>query len=85
MRKYYHKGGGSLKAIQHLYIALICALLLGNCNGYIALWQDTDPQPLQVYPYRVEMLPEADQQALNRGIPIAGFQELNQLLEDYLS
>ena len=31
------------------------------------------------------MLPPADRQALENGIPISGEQELQQLLEDYLS
>ena len=74
-----------MKGVRFFYIALICAYLLGNYNGYVALWQGTNAQPLKVFPYRIEMLPDADQQKLSRGIAVSDAQELNQLLEDYLS
>ena len=69
---------------QLTYIVLL-TFLLGSSNGYVALWKSGDPQPLQVYPYRTEMFPEADQQALERGILIESTQELDRMLEDYLS
>ena len=59
--------------------------MLGIHDGYIALWKGSSAQPLQVFPVRVRMLPPADRQALENGIPISGEQELQQLLEDYLS
>ena len=74
-----------MKAIRYLYLTLIFAFLLGNCDGYIALWRDTNTTPVRIFPYRIEMLPESDQQALERGIPITDEQELIRLLEDYLS
>ena len=57
---------------------------LGIHNGYIALWKDGADQP-QIFPYRVEMLPEADQNRLRQGIYIQNRQELLRLMEDYLS
>ena len=64
-------------------IALI--FLLGTHNGYIALWKEESPQPIKVFPYRVEMLPLADQKALEKGIRIDSDRLLAAYLEDYLS
>lgn len=58
---------------------------MGISDGYIALWKDGNAQPLRVFPYRAELLPIADQQALERGIHMTNESELMQLLEDYLS
>lgn len=38
-----------------------------------------------MFPYRAELLPPADQKALQRGIHIYNEEALNRLLEDYLS
>lgn len=72
------------KTVQQ-YLTLIFLFILGNHNGYIALWKTTDPQPVQIFPYSVSTLPPADQQALEKGIPIASIEQLHRLLEDYLS
>jgi hypothetical protein len=40
---------------------------------------------MEVFPYRAEMLPAADRQALEKGIRIESEDELARLLEDYLS
>ena len=71
--------------MRYLYFTLLFGFLLGISDGYIALWKDGNPKPLQVFPYRAEYLPSADQQALEKGIHINNKQELKQLLEDYLS
>lgn len=60
-------------------------LLLGIHNGCIALLEDGNPEPLQVYPCRASMLPEADQHRLSSGIRIENESRLHRLLEDYLS
>ncbi len=67
-----------------VYLALIFGFLVGIQDGYIALWTDGCQKP-QVFPYRAEMLPRADQQRLKEGIRIEDGSELAQLLEDYLS
>ena len=67
------------------YLALFFAFLLGNYNGYIALWKDGESKPLRVYPYSVVSLPSADQKLLQTGIPIRSQEQLQMLLEDYLS
>ncbi|MDD5954543.1 MAG: hypothetical protein PUD38_05000 [Firmicutes bacterium] len=68
-----------------MYFTLIFGFLLGVSDGYIALWKDGNAQPLRVFPYRAELLPVADRQALERGIPLTDESELMRLLEDYLS
>lgn len=74
-----------MKKIRYLMAALAFSFLLGAHNGYIALWMGEDPEPVRVFPYRISALPEADQHALERGIPISTQQELTKRLEDYLS
>ena len=66
------------------YLAVL-GFLLGVRGGYIALWKDGDPEPEEIFPYRAEMLPEADRKALEQGIPIASSKDLQELLQDYLS
>lgn len=66
-------------------LLLLCSFLLGIHKGYIALWQDKDPDPTAIYPYRAEYLPPEDYQALQDGIRINSKRDLNYLLEDYLS
>ena len=74
-----------MKGIQKISLTLFIGFLLGISDGYITLWKDSGGYPLQVFPYRAEMLPPADQQALEKGIYITGKQDLARLLEDYLS
>ena len=74
-----------MKLSNYLYLALTAAFLLGNHNGFVALWKDSAPEPLAVFPYRIESLPPYDQQRLNRGIRIGSEEELHALLEDFLS
>ena len=74
-----------MKKLRYLYLTLIFGFLLGISDGYIALWKDGNADPLQVFPYKAENLPIADQQALEKGIHLESKRELIQLLEDYLS
>lgn len=74
-----------IKKRAQVYIALFFGFLLGVQNGFIALWKDGSPEPIQVFPYRAASLPIADQQALENGIRIDSGTDLAQLLEDYLS
>lgn len=64
---------------------ILLGFVLGCHQGRIALWKDTNPNPVRVFPYPVTSLPHADQQLLMDGIPIADETELARLLEDYLS
>jgi len=59
--------------------------LLGSFRGYVALWDEDDPDPKHIFPCPVASLPEADQKALEEGVYARSEMELNILLEDYLS
>lgn len=74
-----------MKKIRVLSVLVILCCYLGLHGGYLALWNSADAQPLQVFPYRAEGYPEADQKALRHGIPITSREELARLLEDYFS
>lgn len=67
------------------YLALVWAFLIGNYNGYIALWTNVGEKPAKVFPYSVASLPPADQARVNAGIRVDSEADLRQLLEDYLS
>ncbi len=64
---------------------LLAMFLLGNHKGYLALWKEGRPEPWQIFPVKVETLPEADQQSLAQGVSARSDLELAQLLEDFLS
>ena len=74
-----------MKKYWYLHLCLIFGFLLGVHNGYIALWQEGEQEPVKVFPYMAHMLPQQDQQRLENGIPISDERHLYQLLEDYLS
>ena len=60
-------------------------LVLGCWKGYLAVFREGQPEPWQIYPTRVISLPQADQEALEKGIIVRSDRKLQQLLEDYLS
>ena len=70
---------------RQLCTALMLGFLLGSYKGYLALWEDEDPEPRQIYPLPLASLPQADQDALEQGIHVRNQKALNRLLEDYLS
>jgi hypothetical protein len=65
--------------------ALMAVYLLGVHEGKIALWSGDDPQPIQVFPYRVSMLPKKERKMLQEGIRVETLEELYALAEAYLS
>jgi len=72
--------------IRHKWILpLMLCFLLGIQDGYIALWKDGVKEPVEVFPFRAEMLPVADQKALAKGIQIESADQFARLMEDYLS
>lgn len=74
------------KVLRKLFVQLLTAgLVLGSFRGYVALFDKGKAEPRMVYPYVTAALPQADQEALEAGIPIASEEELRRLLEDYLS
>ena len=66
-------------------VMILAGLILGSYQGRLALWMDASPLPIRIYPRSVSMLPVADQQKLEYGIPIENGSKLHRLLEDYLS
>ncbi len=66
-------------------LLLVAGFTLGVFRGYVALWKDGSEEPSQIYPCPVSALPEEDQQTLTRGIHARSRQELDLMLEDYLS
>lgn len=70
---------------QFLCLALLSVYLLGIHDGKIALWSGDDPEPARVFPYSVSALPEEARKALEQGIAINSMEDLNRLMEAYLS
>ena len=64
---------------------LVLYLLLGSWKGYVALFDKNSQEPRQIFPCPVDSLPEPDQKALEKKIPIRNERDLQQALEDYLS
>lgn len=80
------KRGLSMKQRRRLWAGLLTlGLLLGIHEGYIAIWRDGEADPLQVFPYRAELLPEQEQRMLAEGIYIRDERHLHSLLDEYLS
>ena len=75
----------TIKAKQFLSMGLLFGFLLGVQNGYVALWKDGNPEPVRVFPYLAENLPDPDRQALEQGIHLDNKLQLIRLIEDYLS
>ena len=68
-----------------LSVALLLYVVLGTWKGYVALFNQGAEEPRQIFPYTVASLPQADQEALEKGIIVRNDRDLQQLLEDYLS
>ena len=64
---------------------VLLGFILGIHEGRVALWKDNQKNPMKVFPYQASMLPEADQQRLEKGIHVDSLSELYKLIEDYLS
>lgn len=70
---------------QLICISLLLGLILGSYKGYVALYESGSEEPRQIFPYQVSTLPPADQSALEEGIRVRDQEELNRLMEDFLS
>ncbi|MBQ2854651.1 MAG: hypothetical protein IJE81_04160 [Oscillospiraceae bacterium] len=66
-------------------ILLAAMFVLGSHKGYLALWKEDRPEPFQIFPVKISLLPEEDQAALEKGIRARSEIELSSLLEDFLS
>lgn len=63
----------------------LLGMVLGAWQGRVALFSADRPEPVQVYPYRLEAFPPDDQQALRQGIEVGSEEDLRRLLADFLS
>ena len=70
---------------RHFTVLAALYLLLGSWKGYVALFENGQQEPRQIFPCPVSALPEADQQALEQKIPVRNDRDLQKILEDYLS
>ena len=68
-----------------IYYTAALFFLLGIKDGYVALWKDNSVIPLEVFPYKAQLLPPQERNALEKGILINTQEELMALLENYLS
>ena len=74
------------KSRSQIFCFLLASVfLLGSHKGYLALWKDEGTEPFQIFPVKVESLPQADQERLSDGIEARSDLELSSLLEDFLS
>ena len=71
--------------LRYCYLALIFTFLLGCRDGFITLWKIPEPDPVYIFPYAVSSLPPQDRERLQKGIRAETMEDLEQLLEDYLS
>ena len=74
-----------MKKMKILTNLVLFGFILGIHEGRVALWKDNQKSPMKVFPYQASMLPEADQQRLEKGIHVDSLSELYKLIEDYLS
>lgn len=80
------KGGAEMmKNKNRLSTLLLLYLVLGTWKGYIALFDGGKTEPRQIFPTQISSLPEADQEALEKGIIVRNDRDLQILLDDYLS
>lgn len=66
-------------------VLLLAAVVVGSWKGYLALFDQGAKEPKRIFPYSIDSLPQADQEALQKGILVRNDRDLAQLLEDYLS
>ena len=73
------------KMKTHAAMLALTGFLLGLRDGRLALWQEGNSHPEQIYDIRADSLPPADQIKLRRGIQVESREELWEILENYLS
>lgn len=70
---------------RRLCAFLLFGFLLGIHDGRIALWKDGLTEPWRVFPYPAAALPAQTQQELAKGIRVDSMEDLDRLLENFLS
>ena len=64
---------------------LMLSFLLGVHDGRLAMWKDEDPTPCKVFPCPIIVLPKPVQEQLKAGIRLETMDDVNRLLENFLS
>lgn len=64
---------------------LLFGFILGISRGYVAVWQDEDPQPLYLTDTLASSLFPADQALLRQGLHFDDQKSLTAALEDFCS
>ncbi len=70
---------------KFLSTILLLYVVLGCWKGHLAVFEGAAEEPRQIYPRKIEALPEEDRKALEEGILIRDPRRLEALLKDYLS
>lgn len=60
-------------------------MLLGIFEGKLALFVGKSPYPNRIYDFLIRTLPQEDRKSLSEGIEIKSEEELESLLEDFMS
>lgn len=68
-----------------LPVVLMLTFFVGVHNGRLALWKDDDPTPCKVFPCPVLLLPTKVQEQLKYGVRLETIEDVNRLLENFLS
>ena len=70
---------------QYICLILLLSFIVGIHEGRVALWKQGQSDPWKVFPYPVSVLPRETQKQLQEGIRVDTMEDLNQLLENFLS
>ncbi len=70
---------------KFLSTVFLLYVVLGCWKGHLAVFEGNAEEPRQIYPQKIDALPEDDQEALAEGILIRDPRRLEELLRDYLS
>lgn len=68
-----------------LPVALMLTFFVGVHNGRLALWKNEDPTPCKIFPCPVILLPQKVQEQLRSGVRLETIEDVNRLLENFLS
>lgn len=70
---------------KQLAAILLAGYLLGIRSGHVALWKQNDTQPLRIFPWSANMLPQKIRAALEQGIHVEADSDIGRLIEDMIS
>lgn len=59
--------------------------IIGEYDGKVAVFKENEDSPVEIFNSYTNMLPLEDAQALKNGIKVHSEDELNRIIEDYIS